>query len=395
MAISTTVAEKKAAVIAMAVDQLVQKDDGDTTILQEIKLMLNATFGEENNQIQKSTSSPAKRAVLTEEAIRKKVDEFGLSDRVWNTAAIQDIYRHIFGAYSTPNVYHPVYIRFPEVVIRNERSSHTITDLWVKFEVNAKGQLSMEALTGTRTSCTAEEYMAGYKHSHLNRGYHNTQFSAFCLGSGPISGIISNLRVKYNKDLFQLFLFNIKQYVAWESISGTPYIEMKTIRNRHGVSDITLSSITAARLNLYLKHAVEFIKNKPEGINLKLEGSRFSATITDELEAEISKFFLLSDTLRKIDLSSYFCYKNTDGSYVTGASVEVSVPKHTPILKFKEENIYLTISNKENVTETSKLLHPIFKYKLEDWLSSYFNSNYNREIKHSNPIKASAATDKY
>lgn len=377
MGISTIEQTKKEELVKYAIEALIDNDEENTSILVEIKVLLNSIFGEENNQIQKG-EKPKSGVIWTEEKIREKLAASNYSDATYRMYNANTLFRNSFGSVQVNTAKHKVYIRFPEVNISNGKDVHTLTDLWVHFCIDSKGRVH-DALQGARSSATAEEFLSGYKHSHLNGGYHNVAFSYFCLGSGPLSNLVNIVGDKYDKSIFQMFLLNIKTYVAWESIAGTPYIQLASIRNRRGYVDMNIKSIGGTRIARYLEGCHAFMESRDlsSDIELKLEGGRFVAKISDALEVAIANYFMKPDiSSRLIDLFNFFCYKNTDGTYVSGASVDVVIPKHQPLLEFKGEKIYLTISNKvQNVTEKQKYLHPIFKYQLESWLSNYFNTN--------------------
>lgn len=370
MGITTTLTEKQEEFINYAISRLINKKEEDDKILIEVKTLLNSTFGEENNQIQKNTTAPKEWA---EGHIRETIERKRYGLPVYNSYSNVSLFNLIF----RETIKHKVYIRFPEVEISNGKDTHTITDLWVHFLIDKDG-IIYDAIQGTRSSVTAEEFLAGYKHSHLYAGYHSRAFSAFCLGSGPLVGLINKLSHEYDKGVFQMFLLNIKQYVKWESIAGTPYIEMARVRNKRGFIDMDMRSIGSDNLLTFIrmceKTFLPEVADLSSHVNLTLEGGRIVAKIDDVLERQMATFFQKTGSV--LDLNSFLCYKNTDGSYVSGASVDVNIPKHEPIFEFKGEKIYLTISNKvQNVTEKQKYLHPIFKYQLESWLSNHFSSH--------------------
>jgi len=127
--------------------------------------------------------------------------------------------------------YIQITIHFPEVIITNsKRLSHTIKDLFVRFNIYTcdRGKVRFSRLYGKRTTFDIKELIHGYCHSHLPKRYTYflvDDFVQWCLGTTEINTIISDYEFSY--EAYELLLVNIREYVAWESLEGGPYIYLK------------------------------------------------------------------------------------------------------------------------------------------------------------------------
>ena len=117
--------------------------------------------------------------------------------------------------------YYEFIIRFPEYTLTSESGKkHVIRNLFVRFHMDHKLRY-YGGFMGLRTTYTEAEWVSDYAHSHLHG--RALDWLDFCTGSGPINIIITDLKDKFDLNKFIFFLHNVKSYVAWESISGTPY----------------------------------------------------------------------------------------------------------------------------------------------------------------------------
>lgn len=359
MAISSNTDGRRRALIA----RIDEPPEPDMEVFAAIKKMMNVTFGEDNNQILRGIQSDKEYYKNRIAAIGNDVFRVHTDDRIW-----QDCIGGV--AEFTAVIY------FPLVTITNDsHESHEIVDLWVRFPLTKNGFVN--GLQGVRTSVTPEEQIAQYRHSHLGRSSGDS-WGDFCLGSGPLAMMIPMMRSSFKPEQFQMFLLNIREYVKWESISGTPYIRMNTIKNRTGTINSDITTIDGRQKQDYIYYVFEFIKSLTHdvlmsNIEIKLDSNRLIVTISDHLENLITTYFNDGNTL---NLDQYMCYKNTDGKYVSGVIADVKLPdQHTPILTFKGEPIFLKFNKQENVKKNTKYLHPVFKCELEARLTNYFNTS--------------------
>jgi len=148
-------------------------------------------------------------------------------------------------------------LHLPEVNIKNSNGrEHLITDLYLILQIYdyddntgnpnyGDGKRVRMGLAGERGSVSSYELGANYLHSHLHSDkprvrndfrYPAGNGSYFCLGDNPIRKKFSNEGFKITEgtdtDWFMHLLLQMETSVAWESLEGSPYISMSTIRNR-------------------------------------------------------------------------------------------------------------------------------------------------------------------
>lgn len=128
-----------------------------------------------------------------------------------------------------------VTIKFDEITITNtRRQSHIIRDLYVRTYIGVKdGEPRMLGhMDGCRGQQTSKEFFTRYRHSHLGTGSYG--WTNFCVGSSTATSIaLSELNLKFDMLKYELLLYQISTYVAWESIEGGPYIRMENISGRN------------------------------------------------------------------------------------------------------------------------------------------------------------------
>lgn len=148
-----------------------------------------------------------------------------------------------------------VVIHYPELKVTNKlnKSIH-ITDMYVKFRINQKGDMNKRGLEGRRGSFTELQLEKNYSHSHLPSSA-TTGFTNFCLGSG--TDITMSMMMLYeqvlnkNKEevpnVFNLFLLNLKAYLQYESLEGGPYIRMSTLTDSAATKSSVFELINLAK----------------------------------------------------------------------------------------------------------------------------------------------------
>lgn len=193
----------------------------DVSAFVKIKNALNEVFGEENNQL----VSPFEHEQFEQLAQTLNIKE--------DNPKTRDNIRMHFKSYYVGAV---VYIRFPEITIKNSKGkSRKIYDLFVRFAIDIDGRL-LSTPAGTVATYDEESLFAQYRHSHLNAGVRQ-DFTGFCMGSDtPLAMLSQKLRVDpFTEGSFKHYLYTIREYVKWESVEGGPYYRMETIQgNRNG-----------------------------------------------------------------------------------------------------------------------------------------------------------------
>lgn len=171
-----------------------------------------------------------------------------------------------------------IVIHFTDFYITNGHSKNYIKDLYVllSFEIKSKNE-SKVSLNGIRATVSPMEYIRNYGHSHLSGGcfYKGT----FCLGSGPLNQTICTIIPDYNDDLFQLFLYQLNDYVKWESIQGGPYRRINSIYANKKINYAKWLSLEYAyRKFIENKCKFEIILNN-NSIDVKLDESSLNNII--------------------------------------------------------------------------------------------------------------------
>ena len=131
----------------------------------------------------------------------------------------------------TENLY--TLIKFNNIIISNEyNDSCKIDDLFIKIKINENGTMN-GSFVANRSIYSEIQFRNDYMHSHCPgipwRNF--SDFTSFCIGSGPIRQTITSLNMHFDKDMWLLFCIELDRCVRNESISGGPYRRISTIYN--------------------------------------------------------------------------------------------------------------------------------------------------------------------
>jgi hypothetical protein len=233
------------------------------------------------------------------------------------------------------------------------------------------------ALYGGRGLMTTNEKAYGYKHSHLS--YDWNQVTQFCLGTGPINNYLLDLNRKPDENSLFSVLYNIKIYVEWESLEGTPYMQMAGI----GKSEIILNGNVPYSMN-YDKLFEEYIKLFKPSFKIQILNNRNFLKIDESIvEKQLvdvintSRYFL---TYYNSGQRPLMCaYRNkTTGKYYRASTNSSQPGKSTDLLlRFKGQDIYTIIYNEETtiIEDNEKVIHPEYTKKFAE-LTNRRISNY-------------------
>jgi len=344
--------------------------DSTIEVLKKMKEIMNKSFGEENNQI-----SP-----LDANSIIEYYTNIGYgADFIHNMTDLQ-FKQQIIRDYHGYNVI----IRFPEITITNSRKmSHVIRDLYVKFAVGKDG-LFRGHINGTRATLTEDEYQAAYLHSHLTSlSPGNIRFSPFCTGEGQINQVIALLGRKFDEVNFTLFCLHLKNYVAWESLEGHPYmhIEYIGIGNRSSTNNI-LHQTVRDKIKNVLKNAIFTLKvvDFEKMFITSISPNCITISSTEDFEkwaaAFLDKIDWPANIDRYTDISRIVGYMDSDGTYFPVFNSDRRLSRieeqKKPVLKFKGEDKFLTIIKQKNEIKATKYLDPAITQELCRELSSSF-----------------------
>jgi len=232
-----------------------------------------------------------------------------------------------------------VIIYYPEIIIKNGRSKHKITDLYVKLSFSRwfkSKRLWLDNISGIRGSRTLEEINAYYTHSHLSGDIFVNYFASFCLGTGPIREEKEEVRRYTTIEEFKYFLLLLDNYLQWESIAGTPYNYISRI----GSYEVSPCST--------LEAAFIINKFKFKDINFKITDTHIEVINDNKLEQQIFNI------LKEKKYNSFMCYKNEEGKYISNDHISSQQNRHdlngrSLNFTFKNKDITFKISNTENL----------------------------------------------
>ena len=102
------------------------------------------------------------------------------------------------------------------------------------------------------------------------------------MGSSGVKQTIMLLDAGWSKELFQMLLFQIEEFVSWESLDGGPHIEFSRVFNKVGrvVTILSLDEI----LELY-KLIDTYLHI--DDVEIEIDNSNFTVSDTDKLETAL------------------------------------------------------------------------------------------------------------
>lgn len=155
-----------------------------------------------------------------------------------NRNIVHSIFVEYFGEQNVDLQEDTIIVHFPYLTVTNENDrSVDITHLFVKVKVDTNGQ-ERGYFTMNRSEYTLDQFRSSYCHSHLPRIDYNhlERFNSPCLGSGPIRHTQDSLNINFDEEIWQLFCFELDQYVRRESLTGGPYIRMEAIGTGNNIN---------------------------------------------------------------------------------------------------------------------------------------------------------------
>lgn len=167
-------------------------------------------------------------------------------------------------------------IRFPEIVITNSnKKKHTIRDLFVRLDFNSTFTNILGLPSAMRMTLDHNELYSGYRHSHIHVNVNN--WSIFCVGDTNITQLIQTfMSSSIVPDKFIGFLYQLNEYVRWESLEGGPYIRIDTIRQQAGTG-IRGNNLAADQIRFVAKEIIDRLtlqdvlaKGRPDMLELNL-----------------------------------------------------------------------------------------------------------------------------
>jgi hypothetical protein len=286
------------------------------------------------------------------------------------------------------DTYCNVIIKYPKVDITNGKPGvkYTITDLYVKLSFDFDFILVFRP-SGLRGSLSYLDYESNYRHSHLPRGSRSTfDYQTFCLGGSELATMITEWQMpgrEFNILEFELLLYQLSTYVAWESLGGGPYYRISSIK-----VDGTKVNVYSDEKRKYFKHFVQ----KQMVYPLKYNKSKNRFTIEFE---EMEKFLtekndeLQFPVCKKIDKDDYF-YNNDQNLDNIRQNIErinskLEIAGDT-MENFRGEPIVVKVNSmdisKRQQNNLETVVHPdltrYFIENLQNFTNYYFIKNYGK-----------------
>lgn len=115
-----------------------------------------------------------------------------------------------------------------ETVVDDNGLSTVVKDLVFKIGISDNGERVHDLSAQVYKADTAK-IKTSYSHSHISKTA-MTSWGSCCLGVTALSDTYGSLRLSLNIDTFELFLYQLKDYVRHESISGGPYTPISSIK---------------------------------------------------------------------------------------------------------------------------------------------------------------------
>lgn len=267
-------------------------------------------------------------------------------------------------------------IKFPYIKITNSSNQeHIIEDLYVLLGFLPNGKTT-SVMYGFRGIITNIEHNNDYYHSHL--GNHNIfDIGTFCLGSGDLVQILHKMYTNtFNKILFCTFLANLKVYVEWESIEGTPYRQINNIINK------SILTIHTNINNNELKVILENNYLNSNNTNLFIEYNSNSNLLDinfKKLEINLSEFISNNENYRRTFI---FVYKDEelDQYFTISDSTNKEVNYNKSLCKLGDKDIFIQVKEIQNKnTNFKKVLHPNLTYYAKKYLTRRINEYYFQE----------------
>jgi predicted CopG family antitoxin len=147
--------------------------------------------------------------------------------------ALEDVIKHHFTSdnYEINIDYESlkIILKYNDITITNsEGNSHFIKSMFVRIVYNLVSNKFINSLYGKAGELSVKELNCGYVHSHMPGNV--SDWGKFCLGSSEITGILADLSInEFNDAKFDLLLYNLEEYIKWESLEGGPHFKIKDL----------------------------------------------------------------------------------------------------------------------------------------------------------------------
>lgn len=213
-------------------DKLRELIDDMSTRIIELKAIVEGYYGTECTEF-----TIYAKTVNTDEEVRKAIKDYwsNVSDEKGIECATITANNLRFNRNKATTISNgalmTIIIRIPEIELESESGKkHKMVECY--YKLNFQGSLRLSRCAFYRGKRTLAEHHSQYLFSHANR--YNTQNSSgseLCYGSGTsMSNLYSQItNDSYYEDETAMFILGLKDYTAYESISGTPHIRISSI----------------------------------------------------------------------------------------------------------------------------------------------------------------------
>ena len=260
-----------------------------------------------------------------------------------------------------------IYILFDVINITNsDGDEHIIRDLLMRLSIlsdNPEEQgFGLYNISGTRLTMTKEEITSNYLHSHLSsvsidsQDRRNFTFQSFCTGSGEINSYMDRFNTRKNQTTITDLLLQLYTLVNWESLEGTPYMNMRDIRFQDGSSGGRPNQLRRVNSNSsnFIDKAVELLEKTPNKIIFEVDPkdpTNLLVNITDLGQKVLFEASELQDYVVTEYQSSLYIYSDVQHRILMDSNTWR--PRHTPteVIKFRGENRTFKIYSEEQKTE--------------------------------------------
>lgn len=259
-----------------------------------------------------------------------------------------------------------IIIHFPEIEISNEnKKSLKIYNLFTIFKFENYLTYDYIELHGWLMSPTRKQYLYDYAHSHLpisDTNYKEDKYNLlndscpFCLGNGTLNKLICSWQDDFtNISIFECILYELENFVSWESLEGGPYIFLNKVINNSDTIDYD-----KYYTNCNFKYVINKLYESNESIPVKIiEDSKINKYI--ELYYPLEFKSKLSNIIENTITEVYTRYSLDDND-----SIFDRLDKNR-FIPFRGKNIKLEIYKEDdNVQlELKNIKNDIIEYILE------------------------------
>lgn len=278
--------------------------------------------------------------------------------------------------------YPEIIIHFPQVTVTNENGqSVDIQDLWTKVQLNLKGEVP-EPLSMIRSTYTINQFIFGYRHSHLPAGINRENVTTFyspCLGSGPLFFTMENLRYKREEEtapLWTMFCFELDNFTKVESLRGGPYMSLSSLGSSNNTQEYHILNIYpyyAADSELRDRLIQKLLSEKR--LRFKFVKGKYEFGMSDTDFA-----ILVSEIAKDLGMAgrhfNSYVYSNYNLSPVANME-EIGITQDRPkLLTFKGKDIKLRVLGVTDSFSTLSILNSSIlsdiKFKILYYVNNYF-----------------------